>query len=76
MSGNDLSEALECRLMELESRITHHERMAEDLSAVLNDQGRIIDVLTLQVRRLTERVRDAEAGWERSPQDDKPPPHY
>lgn len=71
-----MSEALEKRLIELESRIAHHELMAEELSAVITDQGRIIDLLTIQVRRLTDRVRDAEAGWERSPQDDKPPPHY
>lgn len=71
-----VSEALERRLIDLESRLAHHERAAEDISAVLADQGRIIDVLTLQVRRLTERLREVESGWERSPQDDKPPPHY
>jgi len=71
-----MSEALEQRLVELESRVAHHERMAEELSQVLNDQGRTIDMLMVQVRRLTDRVREAEAGWDRSPQDDKPPPHY
>lgn len=71
-----MSEALEQRLIELEIRIAHHERMTEELSAVITDQGRVIDLLTMQVRRLTERVRDAESGWDRSPQDDKPPPHY
>ncbi len=67
---------MEKRLIELESRIAHHERMAEDLSQVIADQGRVIDLLVAQVRRLTDRVREAEAGWDRSPQDDKPPPHY
>jgi SlyX protein len=73
MAGSDV---LEARLVELESRLAHHERMAEDLSAVIADQGRTIDLLTFQIRRLTDRVREAEAGWDRSPQDDKPPPHY
>ncbi|HTH17160.1 MAG TPA: SlyX family protein [Magnetospirillum sp.] len=64
------------RLTELESRIAHHERMAEDLSSVIAEQGRTIDLLTERVRRLIERTRELEAGWDRSPQDDKPPPHY
>ena len=71
-----MPDPLEARLVELESRLAHHERMAEDLSAVLADQGRAIELLTRQLRRVTERLLDSEAGWQRSPQDDKPPPHY
>lgn len=71
-----MDEMLERRLIELESRVAHHERMAEDLSSVIADQGRTIDVLNERVRRLIGRLRELEAGWERSPQDDKPPPHY
>lgn len=73
MAGAD---SLEARVVELESRLAHHERMAEELSSVIADQGRIIDMLALRLKRLTDRVREAEAGWDRSPQDDKPPPHY
>lgn len=71
-----MDEMLEQRLVELESRIAHHERMAEDLSSVIADQGRTIDMLSEHVRRLIGRLREMEAGWDRSPQDDKPPPHY
>lgn len=71
-----MDETLEQRLIELESRIAHHERMAEDLSSVIAEQGRIIDMLSERVRRMTARMREMEAGWDRSPQDDKPPPHY
>ncbi len=71
-----MADARDARLIELESRLAHHERMAEELSAVVAEQGRAIAVLTGQLRRLTERLLDAEAGWQRSPQDDKPPPHY
>jgi SlyX protein len=64
------------RLIALETRLTHHERMAEELSDVIADQQKTIDLLTAQLRRLTERMRDMAAGWSSSPQDDKPPPHY
>lgn len=71
-----MDEAIDSRFTELERRLAHHERMAEDLSAVLVDQARAIDLLKAQVARLRGRLTDLEAGWETSPQDDKPPPHY
>ncbi|NFV78592.1 SlyX family protein [Magnetospirillum aberrantis] len=71
-----MDEMLEQRLIELETRIAYYERMAEDLSSVIADQGNLIDVLNERVRRLTGRLREVESGWDRSPQDDKPPPHY
>lgn len=70
------TDSLEERLATLESRLAHHERMAEDLSDVLADQYRIVDILMVQVRRLTERVRELEAGPVRAAEDEKPPPHY
>lgn len=66
----------EARLIDLESRLAHHERMAEELSAVVYEQGRTIALLTAQLRRLRDRIEVVEAGDIRSPQDDKPPPHY
>ncbi len=66
----------EQRLIALESRLTHHERMAEDMSDVIAEQQRTIDLLTTQLRRLGERMRDLSAGWSPYPQDDRPPPHY
>lgn len=70
------TDVVEDRLIDLETRLAHHERMAEELSDVLVEQQRIIDRLTLQLRQMAERMGDLEAGWSRSPQDDKPPPHY
>lgn len=64
------------RLTEMESRLAHHERTTEDMSAVLTEQGRAIDTLTLQLRRLTERIAEFEAGGASAPPDDQPPPHY
>lgn len=63
------------RLVELESRLAHHERLSEDLSSVIAQQGQEIDNLTRQVRRLIERVEDLENAL-RSTQGDGPPPHY
>lgn len=71
-----MDETLELRLIELESRIAHHERMTEELSSVIAEQGLTIDLLTERLRRITGRMRELEAGWDRSPQDDRPPPHY
>ncbi|MDZ5647916.1 SlyX family protein [Nitrospirillum sp. BR 11828] len=69
-------DSVEQRLIDLETRIAHHERMAEELSQVVADQGRTIDMLTARMRRLVARLQEAEAGWRPSPQDEKPPPHY
>ena len=71
-----MQESLEDRLISLESRVAYYERQAEELSDVIAQQGKTIDLLTLQLRRLVERFGDMEAGWSRSPQDDRPPPHY
>ena len=73
---NAVPDDLEKKLIALESRLTHHERMAEELSDVMAEQQRTIDLLTAQVRRLTGRLQEMAAGWSSSPQDDKPPPHY
>jgi SlyX protein len=69
-------DSVEQRLIDLEMRITHHERMAEELSQVVADQGQVIDMLTARMRRLLARLQEAESGWRPSPQDEKPPPHY
>ena len=68
--------ALEQRLTDLESRLAHHERMAEEMSQVIFLQGQMIDRLTTQLRRVREQVAEAEFSGGRSPQDDRPPPHY
>ncbi len=70
-----MDEDLEMRLIDLESRLAHQERMAEDLSAVMAEQGRLLDALTAQLRRMTDRLQDLEDDRYRAP-DDKLPPHY
>ncbi|OIR06147.1 protein SlyX [mine drainage metagenome] len=67
---------LEERLIALESRLAHFERMADDLSDVIARQDRALEIMAHRQTRLIERLRLLEGGLERSPQDDRPPPHY
>lgn len=60
--------------IELETRIAHYERLVDELSGVVADQGRTIDALTREVRRLSERLSDLDFALRGS--DDRPPPHY
>jgi SlyX protein len=71
-----MDNTLENRLIALETRLAHHERMTDEMSDVLATQQRTIDHLNAQLRRLGDRMQDVESGFDRSPQDDKPPPHY
>ena len=64
------------RLNDLETRAAHLERMTEDLSEVTITQHKIIEQMTLQMQMLMDRLIGLELGWEASPQDGKPPPHY
>lgn len=64
------------RLAALEARIAHYERMTDDLSEVIARQDRAIDLMAAKLQRLLERLRAVETGADRSPQDDRPPPHY
>lgn len=70
-----MTDPTETRLMEVESRLAHQERLAEELSSVMAEQAHTIDILKLQVRQLTERLEDIEADWKRPPAHEKPP-HY
>ena len=72
-TGDD---ALDDRLIALEIRLAHFERMAEDMSDVLAEQARTIDLLQAQLNRLRQRMEEIRVEGEGSPQDDRPPPHY
>ena len=66
----------ESRLSDLESRLAHFERMADDLSDVIAAQAESIHRLTVQLRHLHNRQQRLETGSGSLPPDDKPPPHY
>ena len=76
MEIDRVSDQMEQRLIALETRLMHQERLAEDMSEVVARQAQTIDLLTAQLRRLHQRLEEMAAGWQPSPQDDKPPPHY
>jgi uncharacterized coiled-coil protein SlyX len=65
------TEELTRRVIDLELRFMKLQRFADDLSGVVAEQQKTIDVLMNQLRRLTVRSVDAEDG----PSGD-PPPHY
>ncbi len=60
------------RVVDLEIRYTHQERLLEELSDVVAQQGRAIERLTKEVTELRARV--AELGDDRP--GNEPPPHY
>lgn len=61
----------------LEEKLSHLQRMADDLSDVVARQGAEIDRLTRRVQMLMEReaTREAEGGGP-APFTDRRPPHY
>ena len=63
---------MDARIIELEIRYTHQQRLLEELSGVVAEQGRVLDRLTKELLSLRTRVADLapeEPGNE-------PPPHY
>ncbi len=64
---------MEERIVELEIRYTHQQRMLEELSEVVVAQGRTIERLTEEVTTL--RARGAAGVAEEAPEEG-PPPHY
>lgn len=67
-------EDLAARLDRLESKITHVERLAEQLNEVVTEQGRQLDRITKLAQRLAKLVESQELDRIRST--DAKPPHY
>ena len=65
----------ENRLIDIETKLAHQERLLEDLEGVVTDQqGRLTELETL-CRQLVDRLRGmAEQGA--APTLDERPPHY
>ncbi len=62
---------------EIEERLAHLERLADDLNEIVTAQGKEIDRLTARVTMLLEReaIREAEGAGGVVLGDEKPP-HY
>ncbi len=69
--------SLEARLTDLETIISHQQKLIEDLNDVVIDLQKRIDVLPREISRLSDEIRVArELSAEiRRPEDEKPP-HY
>jgi SlyX protein len=70
-----MSDDLERRLTELEQRLSFSDRMAEELSGVVAEQGRLIEALDRKLSELRKRFEET-VTWQPAPQDEQQPPHY
>lgn len=65
------------RIEELEIQVAHLTRQGEDLSDVVADQAKRLDLLEKRILHLLERARDQEAAGQGAHTfGDQPPPHY
>jgi SlyX protein len=72
MTNEDRDARTEARLVELEIRYTHQERLLEELHGVIVEQGRTIASLVAQVDAIRARL----ATLAKDEPGDEPPPHY
>ena len=64
------------RIVTLEVRVAHQDRVIEDLNALVTEQWKQIDALAKQVERMTDRLQRVEENSPSSDAPDPPPPHY
>ena len=64
------------RIVALEVRVAHQDRVIEDLNALVTEQWKQIDALAKQVERMTDRLQRVEENSPSSDAPDPPPPHY
>lgn len=65
------------RITELEIKLAEAMRIAEDLSDIVADQAKRLDVAERRIKMLMERAADAEAqSMNGVAMGDAPPPHW
>ena len=64
------------RIVALEVRVAHQDRVIEDLNALVTAQWKQIDALAKQVERMTDRLQRVEENAPSSDAPEPPPPHY
>lgn len=64
------------KITDLEERLAHTMRQAEDLSEVVADQAKRIEMLEKQMRAVLEMARDTAQGEGSVTLGDQPPPHW
>jgi SlyX protein len=60
----------------LEIRLAQQEHTLDELSGVVAEQSRMIDLYREQLRRLTDRMLNVEDTAPGKGPDEPPPPHY
>ena len=64
------------RIVALEVRVAHQDRVIEDLNTLVTEQWKQIDALAKQVERMTDRLQRVEENAPSSDTPEPPPPHY
>lgn len=67
---------ISARFDALETRVAFQEQTIEDLNITITDQWKQIDALKRELSRLTDEMRELEAGSDQPARRDPPPPHY
>jgi len=64
------------RLVELETRLAFQEHALNELSQVMHEQRREIDMLRRTVERFTSDLQSLRHVFAADPASEPPPPHY
>jgi SlyX protein len=64
------------KITDLEIRLAQQEHTLDELSGVVAEQSRMIDLYREQLRRLTDRMLNVEDTAPGKGPDEPPPPHY
>ncbi|MGB0626371.1 MAG: SlyX family protein [Alphaproteobacteria bacterium] len=64
------------KIADLEVRLAHQEHTLDELSGVVAEQARVIELFREQLRRLTDRMVQVEETVPGKGPDEPPPPHY
>lgn len=73
---DDELERTRARIVELEVRYTHQERLIAELSDVLYEQRRALDQAVRRVTALEQRLNEASSTPRPRDPKDEVPPHY
>jgi SlyX protein len=64
------------KIADLETRLAQQEHTLDELSDVVAEQARVIDLFREQLKRLTDRMLNVEDSVPGKGPDEPPPPHY
>jgi len=64
------------KITDLETRLAQQEHTLDELSDVVAEQARVIDLFREQLKRLTDRMGNVEDSVPGKGPDEPPPPHY